>query len=208
MDEWAVIFGLHVSIYWLSVALFKDAATPAKDFKTACAASLKNQIFHALPVTYVFFQGVKNWYPGYHGERLSFYDSLPYLPLQALTTDCYFHIMHRIMHTKLFWGFHRKHHDAKTHVAKALDGDMLEHIFVNLFSVFFGVWVLQYFFGILLDSSILYIWCAISNIAVMQSHRSKEGGKNLGRHERHHIFVKCNYGVGLYALDRLTGTFR
>merc|ERR1712096_528481 len=182
MQDWLLLWTIHVIVYWLMVLLHGDTSRP--DFKTAILASIKNQIFYSLPAFYVFFHGFGNYSMGYtaYETNQGFIKSLLYIPVLAICTDIYFHIVHRLCHTKLLWPIHRKHHDAPVHVAKALDADIFDHIIVNLGSATVGVWFLQYY-GIILDVNCLHVWAAAASYFNSRDHVMKTPDTS---HVRHH----------------------
>ena len=196
------VFLIHLTCYWIMVYLYDKNViydwTILLD--EPVRLSLKNQFFYTYPTINIIF----SYYPENYENFLS---SLLYIPLLAVYNDIYFFVMHRPLHTKYLYKYHKSHHTGKTRVAKSLDSDMLEHIVGNLGSFFSGIFLLQYF-GYIMNVYVLFLWVGIATVNVCVSHIGEDKLSNTNPHYIHHKRRKCNYGSGIYLMDRLVGTYR
>ena len=197
--EGLILFFIHIICYWSMVFLY-DENIPKKDFNNAVTSSLKNQILYTLPSTVYFF----NSYPI---EYNNFFLSIGYLPILIITSDCYFYITHRPLHTKWLYHLHKHHHTGKICVAKSLDANGLEHLFGNLGSFIIGI-VLLWYLNHIINIYVVGSWVVIATINTCISHSNFQCKLDSGSHFLHHKYRKCNYGFGLYLMDRITGTFK
>ena len=193
------IFFIHFICYWTMVYLY-DKNVPINHHRIAILSSYKNQIIYTYPATYLFFY----YYPIQYNNILY---SFGYLPILLITSDVYFYISHRPLHTKLLYNYHKHHHTGTVCVAKSLDADGFEHVFGNLFSFISGVMFLWYF-GYIINIYVLSMWTGIVTINTCISHSNNHCPLDTGYHLNHHKYLKCNYGFGLYLIDKLTGTFK
>jgi len=193
------VFLIHFLCYWLMVFLY-DTDVPDKTFYKSVLLSLKNQVIYTYPTINILFR----YYPiSYDNFLLSF----GYLPILVVTGDIYFYISHRPLHTKWLFHFHKSHHTGKIHVAKSLDADGIEHVFGNLGSFISGILLLQYF-GYIINIYILSLWVGIATLNTCLSHSNYNCELDNGVHYLHHKNLRCNYGTGLYLIDRLTGSYK
>ena len=194
-----IMFLIHVICYWIMVLLY-DGKVPKNDFEMAASSSFKNQILYTLPSTMVFF----NYYPINYEH---FFSSLGYLPILIITSDCYFYISHRPLHTRWLYHLHKHHHTGTVCVAKSLDANGLEHLFGNLGSFVVGI-VLLWYFGFIINIYIIGSWVGFATINTCISHSNFQCYLDKGSHFNHHKYRQCNYGFGLYLLDHLSGTYK
>ena len=193
------IFLIHFICYWTMVLLY-DKNVPSHTFNKSAMLSLKNQICYTYPIINMLFI----YYPiSYENFGLS----LGCLPVLAATGDIYFYVMHRPLHTKLLFKYHKSHHTGKIHVAKSLDGDCVEHIIGNMGSFLFGILLLQYL-GFILNIYIIGVWFGVATINICISHSNHNSKLDDGSHYLHHKTLRCNYGTGLYLMDRIMGTYK
>ena len=194
-----IFFFIHIICYWTMVFLY-DKNVPIDDLKIAASSSLKNQLLYTLPSTVIFF----NNYPIIYENFLS---SFGYLPILIISSDCYFYITHRPMHSKWLYHMHKHHHTGTVCVAKSLDANALEHIIGNLGSFIIGV-VCLWYFGVIINIYIVGGWVGFVTINTCISHSNFQCTIDSGNHLNHHKYLNCNYGFGLYLMDRLTGTYK
>lgn len=192
------IFLIHFICYWLMV-YFYDQNVNKNDHKIAIKSSLKNQFLITYPVLFIFF----NYYPINYNN---FYLSILSYPIIVLTGDIYFYLLHRPFHTKLLYKYHSHHHQGEVCVAKSLDADSLEHLICNIGSLLSGV-VLLWYFNYIINIYVFSIWISIATINTCISHSNKKCFLDSGAHFNHHKFRNCNYGFGLYILDKILGTY-
>ncbi len=196
------VFFIHFVCYWIMVYLYDKNVfydwTIVLD--RPVRLSLKNQILYTYPTINLLFR----YYPINYDNFLF---SFSYLPILAVVGDIYFYITHRPLHTKMLFKYHQSHHTGKIRVAKALDGDGIEHIVGNLGSVISGILLLQYI-GFIINIYILGLWVGIATITTCYSHSTYNCPLDDGLHYLHHRKLRCNYGTGLYLMDRLVGTYR
>jgi sterol desaturase/sphingolipid hydroxylase (fatty acid hydroxylase superfamily) len=193
------LFFIHIICYWTIVFLY-DKNVPINDLKIAAYSSLKNQVLYTLPSTVIFF----NNYPTNYEHFLS---SFGYLPILIISSDCYFYITHRPMHCKWLYHMHKHHHTGSVCVAKSLDANALEHIVGNLGSFIIGILFLWYF-GLIINIYIVGGWVGLVTINTCISHSNLQCLLDSGKHLNHHKYLNCNYGFGLYLMDRLGGTYK
>ena len=192
------IFFIHFVCYWTMVALY-DKNVPAKTFYKSALLSLKNQILYTYPIIYFLFK----YYPISYDNFLI---SICYLPVLVITGDLYFYISHRPLHSKLLFKYHKSHHTGLIHVAKSLDADALEHIFGNIGSFLCGILLLWYF-NYIINIYILAFWVGSITLNTCISHSNNNCSLDNGVHKLHHKYLNCNYGTGLYIIDKLCGSF-
>ena len=194
-----IIFLIHIICYWTMVFLY-DKNVPIDDFNIAASSSLKNQVLYTLPSTILFF----NYYPIQYDNFLF---SIGYLPILIISSDCYFYISHRPLHTQWLYHLHKHHHTGTVCVAKSLDANGLEHLFGNLGSFIIGV-VCLWYFGVIINIYIVGSWVGLATINTCISHSNFQCCLDSGSHFNHHKHRQYNYGFGLYLLDRLGGTYK
>ena len=120
--------------------------------------------------------------------------------------DVYFYSLHRLCHLNpVLWEIHKYHHTGNTSAVKALDAHYIEHLVINLGSVWFGVFLLQQI-EIIINIYVLYIWIILTTINTCINHTVNLN--TTRKHILHHKFLTCNYGVGFYLMDRLCNTYR
>ena len=193
------VFLVHFICYWTMVMIY-DKDVPKKDHNTAIISSLKNQLCITYPSTYMFFI----YYPISYNNVLYSTLSIPFL---AGCSDVYFYITHRPLHTKWLYKYHKHHHTGQVCVAKSLDADAIEHLFGNLGSFISGVMFLWYF-GFILNIYILTTWVGIVTANTCISHSNNKCLMDTGAHLDHHKYRQCNYGFGMYLMDRMLGTYK
>ena len=190
-----IAFSIHFIIYWVMVVLYDDVYNIE-----ACKNSLKNQFILTLPLSILFF----NYYPI---EYNNIFISFACIPFIIVTSDIYFYLSHRPMHTKLLYKYHKHHHTGEVCVAKALDADGIEHIIGNLGSFISGILLLWYF-GFIINIYIFTTWVGLVTINTCVSHNKNPPITDKGLHLNHHKYRNCNYGFGFYIMDRMMGTYK
>tara|TARA_B100001093_G_C26852697_1_gene1025855 strand:- start:729 stop:1319 length:591 start_codon:yes stop_codon:yes gene_type:complete len=196
MEE-LILFFIHVICYWTMVFLYDNNMY---DNSLAVSSSLKNQVLYTLPTTFIF----SNIYPIHYDN---FIDSFLYFPILIISSDCYFYITHRPLHSNLLYKYHKHHHTGDVCVAKSLDANGLEHVVGNLGSFFIGIFLLWYF-GIILNIYFIGTWVGFATVNTCISHSNFQCSLDTGSHFLHHKHRRCNYGFGLYLMDRMMGTYK
>lgn len=121
-----------------------------------------------------------------------------HLFLNILFGEIWFYSLHRMLHLKLFYKFHKKHHEITNTVGLlALYAHPFDAIVVNLGSIYalhiiFGFSALQIF--------IVGSYATITT--VLQSHSSTASNAS---HQLHHLRFNVNYGLNLF-MDKLFKT--
>ena len=194
-----ILFLIHFICYWTMVFIY-DSDVSEKDYTISISSSIKNQLLYTLPSSMIF----SFYYPIVYEN---FFISLGYVPILIVTSDCYFYLTHRPLHTKYFYKFHKHHHMGPVHVAKSLDADGFEHIFANLGSFYIGILLLWYF-NLIINVYVISGWIGMATLNTCISHSNNKCIMDSGNHYLHHKNRNCNYGFGIYLLDRLMGTYK
>lgn len=152
---------------------------------------LRNQLI-SIPIIYAsvqsgFFNNPHNWY------------QVPRFLIAFMYTEILFYYIHRLLHTKMFYRFHRDHHKwSHPSAVAALYSHPVEHVLTNLLPAV----IPGYLAG--MSEITVRIWhiLALTN-AVIIAH----GGYTLScnTHDYHHQYIKYNYGV-IGILDYVHGT--
>ncbi len=198
----ANVFLIHFVCYWIMVYLYDKYVLYDRTIvlDRPIRLSLKNQIFYTYPTINILFR----YYPiSYDDFLLSFC----YLPVLVVVGDIYFYITHRPLHTKMLFKYHQSHHKGRIRVAKSLDADGIEHIIGNLGSFLSGILLLQYY-GYIINIYVLGLWVGLATINTCLSHSNYNCPLDNGIHYLHHKSLRCNYGTGLYIMDRLMGSYK
>jgi len=162
----------------------------------ACSNSLLNQLFITLPS----MTSLLSFYPI---EVNNWLISIAFIPCCVILGDIWFYIIHRLLHSKLFWNYHKFHHKFPVHVATALDAHPLEHFTGNLLSIGLGPLCLLLYTP--MNIYILNLWVFLTTLNSCKTHCPYF---HNSLHLNHHHFLKCNYGFGFYIIDRLMNTLR
>lgn len=194
-----LIFALHMTCYWGMVYVYDDPHHHPDCFWTSARSALRNQLLVTLPSVYL----LGRWYPP---DTAALWVSVAWLPLLVVTTDLYFYTLHRCLHSRWLWPYHRAHHTGRVRAVKALDADPLEHLVVNLGSFACGL-VAGIYAGFTFHWWAVCMWAVVSTLNTCYSHCPELDGED-GSHVLHHKHRACNYGVGLYVADRLLGSKR
>ena len=129
-------------------------------------------------------------------------DFINYAILYYYLQCIWFYFSHRILHQRFFWKhIHYIHHKYKSTMPyAAIYCHPLEHLFVNLMSVFIG--------PILFPSSIILtkMWLHICTVNTVIQHFSHLRGNNCSTHDLHHLLYRYNYGTGT-TMDIIFGTY-
>jgi len=197
--EGLILFYIHIICYWTMVFLY-DKNVPDKDYENAIVSSLKNQIVYTLPSTLLLCY----YYPI---QYANFFSSFIYFPVLIISSDCYFYITHRPLHSKWLYHLHKHHHTGTVHVAKSLDANGLEHVIGNLGSFIIGILLLWYI-GIIMNFYAICGWVGLATVNTCISHSNGACFLDTGKHLDHHRYRQYNYGFGLYLMDRITGTYK
>lgn len=83
----------------------------------------------------------------------------------AIVTDFVFYAMHSLLHHRMFWILHKKHHEITHPIAVAtLYCHFLQHVFCNILSIFSGPILFQ------LGPVITWWWIALATSSSVTSH--------------------------------------
>jgi len=91
-------------------------------------------------------------------------------------------------------------------MSKALDADIVEHLFGNLGSFAAG-FLFLYYFNFTVNIYVIYFWTVFATINTCLSH-SVNTKYDSGIHHIHHKLLKYNFGTGLYLMDRMMGSYK
>lgn len=127
----------------------------------------------------------------------SIFQEAYHLLLNIIFGEIWFYTWHRIMHTKLFYKYHKTHHELTEPIGiYALYAHPIDAIFVNLGSLYFLHYLVKFsIFQIYLVGS----WATINT--VVNSH----SGRKQNFHQTHHKKFNVNYGLNLF-MDHIFGT--
>lgn len=164
-------------------------------------SALYNQIFVTLPILYYI-----NYY-----SNIIFYDYYTFINeiykflFYIFCIDIWFFTFHYLFHKIpfLYQKIHKFHHrESIPSAVSALDAHIIEHLLINISSILIGpiLWPGYYL------TIYFYIFLTTANSCISHS-----GYKNYlvgEEHNIHHKMTKYNYGIGLYLLDKLFGTYK
>ncbi len=116
-----------------------------------------------------------------------------------LCEDILFYTIHRLLHTRYLYRFHRKHHEfIRPFALTAIYSSPVEHVFSNLLPIFCSSLIMS------LNWWHLQIFMIIATINTLFAH---SGYKISQFHYKHHIYFSFNYGV-LGMMDKIFGTYK
>jgi sterol desaturase/sphingolipid hydroxylase (fatty acid hydroxylase superfamily) len=196
------LFSLHCITYWSTCFYYDSQVVTYKNYvknelRVSIESSLLNQICGTLPSIYLFLKV-------YPVIEYNFLQSILCIPCLIMFTDVYFYTIHRLCHSYL-WFIHKHHHIGDNYSVKSLDAHIIEHIFINIVSISWGIGAL-YKLGFIFNIYSLYLWTFLSTIYPCLTH--SEVYNENSTHLKHHKFRNCNYGVGgIYLMDRMFGTY-
>ena len=185
------LFATHFVCYWGNVlvtsCIYKNQF---RGFAACAQRVLVNQLFWTpLAFAPLLYLCPVSTHPFWH--------VVYQLPLCICLTDVIFYHLHRLMHHRTFYAYHKDHHLWNIPIgASALYSGAFEHVVVNALPPILA--------GILAqcNPTVLQLWIGIASANTVLAH-AKSPGDHISHHERH----QCNYGVGLYLCDRLYGTY-
>lgn len=195
-----ITFAIHIACYWGMVWKYDTESKP-DSFREAVSNSLKNQVCCTLPSTILFYEFTNV------SSDAHLLSSICLIPAVIIISDMYFFLTHYPLHKTFLWKYHKTHHKGRVHVAKSLDADLIEHFMGNLGS-FISPFLVFDWLEIPFNLTIFNVWVAVTTLNTCASHMGYEAFGDKGIHHLHHKHLKCNYGTGLYLLDRLFGTYR
>ena len=195
------IFISHFFTYWIVSGIFFVADLYTKRFDTqenyarAAIGVLENQLFLSLPL--VIFMDY--YFP--MQKELGIVHAVWQIPCLLFTHDILFYHLHRLMHTKYLYKYHKTHHRLKNLAGVgALWAGKIEHLFVNMLPAYLPPLYLYMNYVLIVG----WVIIATTNVVVVHS------GYDLfdKKHESHHKYLNVNYGLGVYLCDRLYGTYK
>ncbi len=193
------LFLVHIVSYWCAVALYTipwGQLEPTQWPKDAAHLVVKQVLKNQFVYTSVYIVPF-----AYYPTPLSGWHGVWQLPVIVVLTDVFFYVMHRVVHIKpLYKHIHAMHHDFKIPIAvAALYAHPLEHIFVNILIAVAPLFVVRANF------IVAVLWTAIASVNTVVAHSAT---KKDQPHGLHHRYYNCNYGVGLFLMDHVFGTWR
>ena len=133
------------------------------------------------------------FFPTLNGSGFDYKQELLNLLVHALVVDMVFYWTHRAIHSPLLYGpIHKMHHRFKAPVAVAsMYAHPFEFVFGNLAGVVLGPCITNCH-----PRHILFWFC----FTLMTTGGSHSGYYFFGaqKHDRHHQYFHCNFGVGLH----------
>lgn len=173
-------------------------------YHDAITISMRNHLCGSLP-TMIFFGHCYTIHqcPLYDDPLPSFYELLYQIIGILLVEEIGFYYLHRLFHENkyLYQSMHQYHHHWHRPVSvAATDCHLIEHILINVSPVSLGPLLVRAHYYV------WFIWCSITVMNTLSVHSGfKWSILRAKRHDRHHQYKVCNYGV-LGLLDRLHGT--
>lgn len=191
----------HILLYWgySFYLMYKNRnLIDNKQFnKYVILNVISNQIVGSSVFYYFNFEIIES-------ESLDLFILLCDIVILSFIHSIYFYILHWVFHTKfLYNSIHYMHHKNYVTVPyTAINCHILEHIFVNLMSVFIGtkIW--------LCNKNSVIIWVWISTISSINSHSGFLRKETPDRHDYHHLLKNVNYGSGYIFMDKIFGTYK
>ena len=191
-------FICHFVVYWVMSIIFiiLDYINNRHTKETLDIATevLENQLLLDLPLVVI----ADMYYP--LTNQLDLIHFVWQIPCLFIIHDILFYYLHRMMHTRTLYKYHKTHHALKNiSGVSAFRSSKTEHILVNILPAYLTPIFLR-FHGILL---LLWITAATINVVCVHS------GYGLfdKKHEAHHKYLNVNYGLGIYMCDRLFNTY-
>ena len=124
--------------------------------------------------------------------------------VMSICHSIYFYIAHRMFHINILYkNIHYIHHrNIITLPYTVIDAHILEHIFINIFSVVCGliIWDCHR------ESFMIWIW--IATISSVKTHSCIIRKNSPKKHDLHHLLKHVNYGSGYKFMDKLFNTYK
>ena len=197
MDFETQLWKEHIYLYWIFsyVLCLYNFKCIIPSFKIVSVV-LFNQI-----IVYPFVKMAPTMYNTDYVELTDILLIPLYLYLYYIIHCIWFYFIHRLMHTRLLWNtVHKIHHQIiDTNPYTALYCHFIEHLVLNLMSVFIG--------PIIFPSTqiALKIWFHMTTLSTINAHNSISRIKKQ-THDIHHMFYKYNFGTGV-VLDKLFNAY-
>ena len=197
-----ISFFIHFFTYWTTSLFFFlcDIAynrVKHSQYEFFALNVLENHIFVTLPIVIL----TDTYYPKTNYTELPTSNFIWQIPSLLFLHDFLFYHLHRIMHNRHLYKYHKQHHHPKNNIgAGALYSGKIDFLLVNIAPAYIPTIILQ--MNLLLTS----IWVTISTISTVCIHSGYSYFDQ--RHSYHHSSSKINYGLGLYLFDRIYGTYR
>lgn len=119
--------------------------------------------------------------------------------VSAIIMDAWFYMMHRLMHTKYMYSWHKKHHEFYIpYPLMAVYSSPVEALFCDVTAIGLGPALLN------MKGLELEIWMILAALHSLMLHSSTIDGRD---HNIHHGKNLCNFGL-LSIFDRLFGTYK
>lgn len=137
-------------------------------------------------------------YTNYYPQEYSFLKMVFDLFFSLIVTDFVYYLVHRILHTKYFYQYHKQHHQIVAPIGfSAVYMSWFDFCFGNIIPVFLPLFILGS------DVITIRLWIAIITInTVMFAH---SGYQIADFHDKHHEKINKNFGINLY-MDKIFGT--
>jgi sterol desaturase/sphingolipid hydroxylase (fatty acid hydroxylase superfamily) len=131
---------------------------------------------------------------------LSMVDILVRTPAAVVGYDVLFYTAHRLLHTRLFYTFHKAHHQEPS---VAVAADSAHSSFVEYCT--HGATIISIYTVI---GGAQGVWILITALFALSSCQSHAGYAKSRLHQLHHTKQHVNFGAGLYLMDRAFRTFK
>ena len=193
-----ISYCFHFITYWVTSIIFiildHINNKHTKEINHIIKEILSIQIFIDIPLITI----ADMYYP--ITNQLELIHAIWQLPCLFIIHDILFYCLHRMIHTRTLYKYHKTHHKLKNiSGVSAFRSGKIEHIFLNILPAYLTPIFLRF------NTILLLFWITMATINVVCVHSGY--GLFDKKHEAHHKYLNVNYGVGVYMCDKLFNTY-
>lgn len=199
----AIFFGLYTTLYDFSRNALHNRVqhSDIKEIYNTYYKIIPTVSFNVLISNFLFILSTFNIteYYSYSPEKYYLLLILLKIYIMRYLTDFFFYSIHRLMHTKYFYKFHKIHHEIKAPIGiTAFYMHPIDYIFGNLLPIYLPTLIVQ------ADFITIHVWIILSiGNSVIVSHGGFINKSEF--HDDHHKYFKYNYGTEIF-MDKLFKT--